>query len=394
MKNVVAAYSQRLNEIIARHPDRYRRASQGRCTYNFTPNLKKTFNRGFTHYFLNGRQRDIVSFDTPKALGEFVGRVKEIRGNSFTVAGTANFANGDGLCFFREERHNPSSNAPTLVLEGFRVNRVENNRLFPLKMPAQLRPGMALYRNNDQEFERLLSRQSCERKIDVSMTLGVAEGGFSLTMTNMEGEVMARVSADFSHQEAQKPQADNIRAQLSKLGGTPYECRSVEIADSADRFFLPSSLLSTLRRSVVQQALENACQRQPAAPLPKPLPDATAQPFEPWSPQYEKYPYLLNVANREARLFYEHQHAPLIEPAFELQGKRPHRDDSPLLLMQCRHCLRYSLGHCTRNEHGSDNPKNARPQWREPLFLVLPDGQRFRLQFDCNQCQMNIYATR
>ena len=89
VKNVVAAYSKKLDEIVAREPKEYRRASMGRCSYSFVPNLKKTFNRGFTNYFLRGRQPDIASFDTPKAIGEYVGKVKEIRGNiSFNVATT------------------------------------------------------------------------------------------------------------------------------------------------------------------------------------------------------------------------------------------------------------------------------------------------------------------
>lgn len=155
VKNVVAAYSQRLDAIIARNPDRYCRASKGHCTYSFVPNLNKTFNRGFTTYFLHGRQKDISSPDTPKAIGEYVGYVKEIRRDSFNVAGTASFANGDGLCFINGERE----------LEGFRVNRAEGNRLYPHEMPRHLHAGMALYRNNDHEFERKLSRQSSERKI-------------------------------------------------------------------------------------------------------------------------------------------------------------------------------------------------------------------------------------
>ena len=67
-------------------------------------------------------------------MGEYVGYVKEIRNNSFNVAGTAAFANGDGLCFITGDRE----------LEGFRVNRAEGNRLYPQKMPRNLRPGMAL----------------------------------------------------------------------------------------------------------------------------------------------------------------------------------------------------------------------------------------------------------
>ena len=103
VKNVVSAYSKRLNRIIEKRGDDYRRASLGQVTYYFEPDLKKTFNRGYTDYFLHLRQPYIYSPDTPKALGEYVGKVKEIRRGSFNVAGTASFANGDGLCFINDE---------------------------------------------------------------------------------------------------------------------------------------------------------------------------------------------------------------------------------------------------------------------------------------------------
>ena len=167
VKNVVAAYSQQLDAFIAKHSETYQRASKGHCTYTFTPNLRKTFNRGFTTYFLHGRQPDIFSPDTPKAMGEFVGTVKEIRRDSFNVAGTASFANGDGLCYIDANRE----------LQGFRVNRAQGNRLFPQQMPRTLQRGMALYRNNDQEFERVLSRPSGSRKIPVNFSLMVTECG-------------------------------------------------------------------------------------------------------------------------------------------------------------------------------------------------------------------------
>ena len=136
VKNVVSAYSKRIDEIISKHPDEFRRASLGRVRYSFTPDLKKTFNRGYTNYFLKGRQADIFSPDTPKALGEFVGRVKEIRRDSFNVSSTANFANGDGLCFLSRDPVNQSTR-----LEGFRVNRAVGNRLYPFKMPKGLKQG-------------------------------------------------------------------------------------------------------------------------------------------------------------------------------------------------------------------------------------------------------------
>ena len=172
VKNVTAAYSMLLDDIVRRHPDKYRRASVGRCSYGFTPDLQKTFNRGFTTYFADGRRPGISSPDTPKAMGEYVGTVKEVRGASFTVAGLSAFANGDGLCFINGDRK----------LEGFRVNRAEGNRLFPLKMPHGLRSGMRLYRNNDMVFERLLAKSSGCRKIPVILSFGSSPDALAVWM--------------------------------------------------------------------------------------------------------------------------------------------------------------------------------------------------------------------
>ena len=255
VKNVVAAYSQRLNAVIAKYPDHYRRASYGRCNYTFTPNLKKTFSRGFTDYFLHGRQPDIVSFDTPKAVGEYVGRVKELRNSSFTVAGTASFANGDGLCFLNYDRE----------LEGFRVNRAEGNRLFPLKMPARLHVGMALYRNHDVAFEKLLSGKSAERKIPVTMRLSETDYGFQLELSVADGRY-AVANVPCEKQLAQKPQRDNIIRQLMKLGNTCYSCTDVDMENGVDKFFIPSSLLAELRRTAVEQTLIS----QPSSLNPEP----------------------------------------------------------------------------------------------------------------------------
>ena len=356
VKNVVAAYSQRLDNIIAQHPEKYCRASKGHCTYTFTPNLKKTFNRGFTTYFLHGRQPDIFSPDTPKAMGEFVGTVKELRRDSFNVAGTASFANGDGLCFINEEHE----------LEGFRINRAEGNRLFPQQMPRNLRPGVALYRNNDMEFERLLARQSSVRKIPVTMTLATTPDGFSLSASG------STVSIVCEHQQADKPQRDNIVRQLSKLGGTPYECSGVEMPADFN-YFIPSSLLADLRRQLVA-ALSGDGSRC-VMPMTQ-----ENRPHDP-RPQYV-HPYLYNIANRLAADFYG-----VKEPtAFELNTSSHGRGQGEApLLMQCRHCLQYAMGYCVK--HGG-----KKPTYKYPLFLRLGDGRRFRLEFDCKHCQMNVYA--
>ena len=357
VKNVVAAYSQRLNRFIQLHADSYCRASRGSCTYAFTPDLNKTFNRGFTTYFhtasltsdgqLTGRQPDIFSPDTPKAIGEYVGKVKELRRDSFNVAGTARFSNGDGLCFVNENRE----------LEGFRVNRCEGNRLYPHHMPSHLRAGMALYRNNDQEFERQLAHASSVRKIPITMHLEAAPGGFVLS----SGTTSVCISCE--HQTAEKPQRDNILCQLSKLGGTPYECSWVDMAPDFN-YFIPSSLLSELRRLLV--AALSAC--HPSVPKTE-----VKAPSGAMQPEQYAYPCLSNISNRLAQQFYG-----VSSPtAYELKG-----GEGPL--MQCRHCLRFSLGFCVRN---GGHPSG----WREPFYLRLSDGRRFRLEFDCRQCQMNVW---
>ena len=357
VKNVTAAYSQRLNEIISRYPDKYCRSSQGTCQYTFTPDLRKTFNRGYTTYFLHGRQADIASFDTPKAMGEFVGTVKELRGDSFNVAGVASFANGDGLCFLRPDPSSPSN--PSSELVGFRANRVQGNRIWPYRMPQGLCPGIRLYRNNDQEFERLLSKPSAERKIPIRISLRAVDDGFTLSALDQT------IHVSVEHLQAQKPPHENIVRQLSKLGDTIYTCSAVDIPSDFN-YFIPNSVLSEMRRSLVEKLVS-----QGDGSSVKSL-GVTEEP----SPcDIYPYPYLYNISNHLSQQFYGAQDL----SAYELKG-----GDGPI--MQCRHCIRYSLGYCVK--HGGQ-----RPLWKEPLSLVLGDGRRFRLEFDCHHCQMNVYAS-
>lgn len=364
VKNVVAAYSQRLNKLVTSRPNDFCRASRGRVNYYFTPNLKKTFNRGFTTYFLNGRQPGIFSPDTPKAIGEYVGKVKEMRGNSFNVAGTASFTNGDGLCFINDQHE----------LEGFRVNRADGNRLFPLKMPQHLRPGLALYRNNDVAFEKLLSGKTAERKLPISIFFRAVENGFEVETQEFKD---CKVYVAFDHQLAQKPQGENIKRQLTKLGNTPYSCENVNVEDNADRYFLPSSILSELRRNLVEKLLSCEVHRHASS-----LKSSSVLPIQYWHPAYKAFPYLYNIANSHAKVFYQSCGMTHPHDAFELNE----RSGDEFILMQCRHCLRYSLGYCVKRG-------GQKPTWREPLFLELPDGRRFRLEFACKECQMNIYTT-
>ena len=410
VKNVTAAYSQRLNEIIRRYPDKYCRSSKGECSYTFTPDLRKTFNRGYTTYFLHGRQPEIASFDTPKAIGEYVGTVKELRGDSFNVAGVTSFANGDGLCFVTSSPPESGGvpvgrgglNVGKGELVGFRANRVQGNRIWPYRMPDGLRPGVRLYRNNDQEFERLMSRPSAERRIPIRLALRAVADGFTLSASILplsrgsqrgsdqpplsDSEHMGTVPMIHfraEHQQAQKPPHENIIRQLSKLGDTIYTCSSVDIPADFN-YFIPNSVLSDMRRSLAvllrseesgKRKVESGKRKENTSAagsrekgnLVPPYPRTSAPPNYP-------YTYLYNISNHLSQQFYGAKDL----SAYELKG-----GDGPI--MQCRHCIRYALGYCVK--HGGQHPT-----WKEPLSLVLGDGRRFRLEFDCKHCQMNVFS--
>ena len=359
VKNVTAAYSRRLDEIVAAHPDKYRRASFGRVDYGFDPDLRKTFNRGYTTYFADGRQPDIFSPDTPKALGEYVGKVKEVKRQCLTVSGVASFANGDGLCFINADRQ----------LEGFRVNRAEGNRLYPSSMPRNLRQGVALYRNNDQQFERLLSRPSAVRRLSITMSLSATESGFALDVATEDGR-KARVEAKAEHTVAQKPQHENIVRQLSKLGTTIYDCTNITIPDDFP-WFVPSSLLAQMRRDACTRVSDCSKTSHPSPQTVHPSPLTYKNPSRP--------PYLLNASNTLAVEFY--RQLGVEASAFETQKKHGEGEK----LMQCRFCLRHALGYCV-------NKGGRKPQWKEPLFLRLPDGRKFQLQFNCKRCEMYLLS--
>lgn len=357
VKNVTAYYRQRLDAILARRPE-YRRASYGRSRFDFVPTLEKSFNRGFTPFFLHGRRVDITSFDTPKSLGEPIGTVKELKGNSFTVAGVKALHNGDGLTFFNARGE----------LEGFRVNRIEQNRVFTLDRPM-IRPKMALYRNVDQEFESVLAKPSAVRKLAVELTFSDHAFGFSLELKEESG---ARVSIvkPFQKGLARIDQAANIRTQLTKLGNTPFEASAVQIALSA-QWFVPSSLLAEMRREGVERLLA-------AKRIRYQREERCLVPTEAQFPE-KRLTYLGNVANSQAEAFYRAHGVEEVEPAFERQPRKE------VPLMFTKHCLRYSMGWCPIRQKGKS-------PFKEPYYLQYKDTL-LRLKFDCAACQMLIFQT-
>ena len=370
VKNVTAAYRSKLDAIFARRKE-YVRASSGTCRFDFTPQLDKSFSRGFTHYFLQGRDREISSFDTPKSLGEEMGTMKEQRGNYLTVAGVKPFHNGDGVCFLDEQGR----------LQGFRINRVDGNKLYPAGDVPRIKPRTRLFRNFDQEFERILARKSAERKIGVGWELADTSSGFALTVADEDGN---RITLSFPYPKelARTPQPENLRTQLGKLGNTPFEVMPLGGTDSpsattapaiainlSQNWFIPASVIADWRRQAIDKL--TAARRI-----------TYRRELHVWKPPRPRFPatsltYLGNVMNTAARSFYQAHGVASVEPAYEKQAV------PEAVLMFCKHCLRYSMGWCPTHQKGHS-------PYREPYYLVGTDGKRFRLTFDCKNCQMKV----
>lgn len=239
VKNVVAAYSQRLNKICEKSEGKYQRASKGRVEYSFRPDLRRTFNRGYTDYFLYGRKHEIENLITPKSVGMMVGKVKDRAKYWFSVATSEPFANGDGLCFIDEKKR----------MQGFRINKVEGNRLIPQTMPEDLKKGTVLFRNHDEAFTKLLNGKTAERKMEVKMRLEVDAD--SLTLTVSGNPQIATIKNETPFEPAAKPQEENIKRNLTKLGNTPYRCEQVDIVwKGGQELFVPASLISKLRQQI------------------------------------------------------------------------------------------------------------------------------------------------
>ncbi|MGN0232935.1 MAG: DUF3656 domain-containing protein [Bacteroidaceae bacterium] len=370
VKNVTAAYRQAIDRVLCRRSSDYVRSSLGSSQMTFSPDPQRSFSRGFTDYFLHGRQGSVASMDTPKSRGMEVGRVREVTRDSIVVSGSASFANGDGLCFVDAEGQ----------LCGFRVNRVQDNRLFPSTMPP-LRRGDVLWRNYDQVWERKMAGPTARRTIGLEMLFEDVPEGFRLTLTREDG-VRQTFSFPYGHQLARSPQTESICQALMKTGDTVYACTRVEVVLSQP-WFVPRSLLTRWRRDALdafagvgrpetRQGGSSSVCKSSAEPVPA---DGQAD-----AHGVRHCTYQSNIANHLARRFYERHGFRVDEMAMECgSGQGQER-----LLMTCRHCLKYELGWCRK--YGG-TPLQA----PEPLYLNLSDGRRFRLEFDCRRCEMKVW---
>jgi putative protease len=360
VKNTTAHYRQLLDRVIVDLPE-FRRSSSGCSTFTFTPQPEKTFNRGATDYFVNGRQEDIGAFDSPAFAGEPIGCVTAIGHNHFDVDTDQAIHNGDGFSYF-DSHHE---------LAGLRINRAEGRRLFPLHMPDDLALGTALFRNRDQDFERLLERKSAQRRIRVRLLFAETADGFKLHLIDEDDNAATAVvtHAKEAAKHAERAAAA-IQEQLIKLGNTDFEAVEVRL-DLRAPWFIPTGVLNELRRQAVQgldQARIAAYQRPPRLAAMEP---PVVYPESDLS-------YLGNVLNGRARDFYSKHGVSLIDDAYEAN-----REPGAVSLMITKHCLRYSFNLC---------PKQVAGIRAEPM--TLKNGtDTLTLRFDCKRCEMHVVGT-
>jgi Collagenase and related proteases len=355
VKNVTAYYRKKLDEILEGNVS-YKRASSGKTRFFFEPNPQKTFRRDGIDYFLHGRKTDITQPETPKSIGESIGKVKYVGRNFIEILGTESINNGDGISYFTAQGE----------LTGFRVNRVEGKQIFPASMPIA-KTGVSLYRNQDAKFDKILDGKTSERKINVQIIFSETEKGFCLQLKD-EDNIFIQLNVDCEKQLAQKAETveSNIKQQLSKLGNTIYNASEIIINLSAP-WFIPASHLAEWRRSAIELLDEK---RNDSYKRPDKKPEAKNVVFS-----EKELSYLGNVTNKKSHEFYSSYGVTSIMDGFEIKAE----EGGPLMF--CKHCLKHEMGHCPKI-----GTKNI---FAEPLYLKYKN-QRFKLTFDCKLCEMRV----
>jgi putative protease len=370
VKNITGHYRQLLDEILNERPELHA-ASSGKTKLLFTPDPDKSFHRGSTDYFSQGRKTDIGAFDTPTFVGLELGTVTQVGDKWFEMEANEPLANSDGLNYLHKRE-----------VVGLQANVVEHKgkvwRVFPNEPIASLkglRPGLAISRNRDHAWEQALTRKSSERRIGLRAVFTENAEGF-LLMLQDEDSITATAYAPFDKQAAQHPMEaeTGLREHLSRFGNSDFELIDLTI-DWMQPWFVPSSLANKLRREAVEKleaARLKACIRPPrkaAVVPPAKYPEETLS-------------FLANVYNSAARAFYAKHGVKLVEAAYEA-----HEEAGEVSLMITRHCIRYSLSLCPKQAKGVIGVQgNVRA---EPMTLIN-GSERLRLEFDCKACEMHV----
>jgi putative protease len=354
VKNITAYYRQKLDGIIENNLD-LKRSSSGYSIIQFEPDPEKTFNRGYTSYFIDGKDENISSIDTPKSKGKLLGEVSSVDSNSFTVDTLETIINGDGLCFFDEDGE----------LVGMNVNNVKQNTVYTNDLKG-ITAGTKIYRNYDQDFNNEL-KQDCSRKIRVEVTIEELPDGFRIKAVDENGiSVFHIIKTAKQIAENSKRAIETIKTQFSKSGETIFEVERVIIKFSTP-FFFPIKTINDMRRTILEKLEKERIQRHKT--------ERHITPHSTINVQSSSLDYKGNVVNKLSQRFYQNLGVEEIEPGFELQ-----KDYAGKTLMTCKYCIKDELGLC---------PKYSDELLNEPLNL-LNGSKKYKLVFDCKACLMKI----
>jgi 23S rRNA 5-hydroxycytidine C2501 synthase len=360
VKNITAFYRQNI-DLILESDHELLRPSSGKSYFDFTPDPYRSFNRGYTSHFIEGRQGGLCSFLTQKSLGKQVGKVIASEKGRLKVEIVEKIHNADGLCYFDRKDE----------LQGFQVNSVELNWLLPDE-PVAIDPGTILYRNLDQHFQREMENNIIVRKISVEALFTECPEGFRLTVKD-ENHYIAQKTLTLSKDRAKKPeQAENLlRQQLSKSGDTPFEIKKIEV-EWVFPCFLQFSTLNALRRDVLailQKAREKGYTRH-----------TRRQPQNHPTFNQLHIDYSGNVLNSKSKSFYLKHGVNSVDAAFE--SCKPNGNPP---LMKMRYCIKYEIGICP-NKQKQEQVYN----YTDPLYL-RDSNRRYLLEFDCKVCEMKMF---
>ena len=352
IKNVVAYYRRAVDAALAERPGLVR-SSVGESVPDFMPDPSKSFTRGESEYFFAGKRPGVASFDTPKAVGEYVGRVAKVFQNGFTLLGEAELAPGDGICFITPRG-----------VTGTNVNAAEGRRITPNRMDG-IMAGAEVYRNSDRLFNLRLERSRTRRVIPAGAVAEASAEGLTITYTDCEG-VTASAGRRVKLDRAKNPEANAaaLRVQAMKAGDTIFAVRDAEVRGA--EWFVPASLAAEVRREAVS-ALGEA--RRVRTLEHRILPENPAARYP-----SERLTAEENVTNRLAEAFYRDHGVREIERGLDLAPTTAgHR------VMRSAYCIRREIGECLR-EH---------PRLGGDLYLEH-GAYRYRLEFDCAVCEMAL----
>ncbi len=356
-KNIVAHYRRLLDEAITQR-EGYKRSSWGESKIDFTPNPIKSFTRGESEYLFDGQAPNLASFDTPKSMGEAIGEVVELRrGEAFRVHSAERLSAGDGVCFITSDG-----------LRGTNINRVEGEWIYPNRMDGVTK-GVKIYRNFDKQFSGALEGSRTRRTVSVRAKISITPSCATLTYVDEQG-YSATTSVCEEAQEAQNTNKmrEVIHTQLSKCGDTIFRVEKVDVEAGSENYFTPSSRLASLRRETLEQLRKRRVESM----------NVSYRHFV--ENLAARYPHLIisaegAVTNRVATQLYIDHGAESVTPSWECE-----RDLTGAKVMESSYCLRHEIGECLKE--GS--------RLRGQLYMHH-GAHRFRLEFDCEKCQMNIY---